>query len=92
MEKIERITRTNRVRFDTEELFERKRRSEDERGQQSFAELFREEQEAAEESKDRHVKIDRAYKLDVGRPTQSLFYQGKIDIRAMRQRLKNKLW
>ena len=80
-ERIERVMRIKRMRFNNDELFERRRGFDDREQEGAFASVF---EEAVEKKKNQQREYtashNSAYHLEVGRPTQSLFYQGKADI------------
>ena len=69
-ERIERVMRIKRIRFNN-----------DDREQEgAFSSVFEEIVEKKKNQQSEGATSDCAYRLDVGRPTQSLFYQGKADI------------
>ena len=76
-ERIERVMRIKRMRFNNDELFERRRGFDDREQEGAFASVFEEAVEKKKNQQSKGTSSDCAYRLDVGRPTQSLFYQGK---------------
>lgn len=84
VERIERIMRIKRLRFDSDELFERRKGFEEREKDESFAAIYEDE---IEKKKHRDEDSNDAYHLDVGRPTQSLFYKGKVDLSDVKGKL-----
>ena len=87
VERVARVMRTKSLLFDNEELFERKRGFEEREQDEAFASIFEDELEKKKRRSSENDPSSRAYQLDVGRPTQSLFYQGKVDISDMKGKL-----
>ena len=87
VERIERITRIKRLRFNSDELFERKKGFEEKEQGETFASIFEDEIEKKKKRQADNSSSNRAYQLEVGRPTQSLFYQGKADISDVKGKL-----
>ena len=79
-ERIERVMRIKRMRFNNDALFERRRGFDDREQEGAFSSVFEEIVEKKKNQQSEGATSDCAYRLDVGRPTQSLFYQGKADI------------
>lgn len=81
VERIERVMHIKRLRFNNDELFQRKKGKSFEELEQGFSSVFKDEVEKKKHNKTKtNPPADDAYHLDVGRPTQSLFYEGKADI------------
>ena len=80
VERIERVMRIKRLRLNNDELFERRKGFEEREDGESFASVFEDEIEKKKKRQSENTSSNGAYHLDVGRPTQSLFYQGKVDI------------
>lgn len=87
VERIERVMRIKRLRFNNDELFERRKGFEEQAQGESFASIFKDEMEKKKNTASETSSSNRAYQLDVGRPTQSLFYQGKADISVVKGKL-----
>ena len=87
VERIERITRIKRLRFNSDELFERRKGFEEREESETFASIFEDEIEKKKKRQMESSSANRAYQLEVGRPTQSLFYQGKADISDVKGKL-----
>lgn len=87
VERIERVMRIKRLRFNNDELFERRKGFEDKEQGESFASIFEDEIEKKKKRQSENTPSNSAYYLDVGRPTQSLFYQGKADISDVKGKL-----
>ena len=87
VERIERVTRIKRLRFNSDELFERKKGFEEKEQGETFASIFQDEIEKKKQRQSENSSSNRAYQLEVGRPTQSLFYQGKADISDVKGKL-----
>ena len=87
LERVERVMGIKRVKFNNDELFER-RKGFEERG--AFASIFEDEMQKKRKKSDDDVqpKSD-AYTLEVGRATQSLFYQGQVDLSGIKEKLPN---
>ena len=79
-ERIERVMRIKRIRFNNDELFERRRGFDDREQEGAFSSVFEEIVEKKKNQQSEGATSDGAYRPDGGRPTQSLFYQGKADI------------
>ena len=86
-ERIERVMRIKRIRFNNDELFERRRGFDDREQEGAFSSVFEEIVEKKKNQQSEGATSDCAYRLDVGRPTQSLFYQGKADISVVKGKL-----
>lgn len=81
LKRVERIMRVKRLNFNNDELFGRRKDFEEKNHNGTFASIFEDEVEKKKKRiEDDRRKKNEAYSLDVGRPTQSLFYQGKADI------------
>ena len=90
VERIERVMRIKRLRFNNDELFERKKGFEEREQDESFASIFNDEMEKKKnQQREYTASHNSAYHLEVGRPTQSLFYQGKADISDVKGKLPN---
>lgn len=87
VERIERVMRVKRLRFNNDELFERRKGFEEKEQGESFASIFEDEIEKKKKRQSENAHSNRAYHLEVGRPTQSLFYQGKADISDVKGKL-----
>lgn len=87
VERIERVMRVKRLRFNNDELFERRKGFEEKEQGESFASIFEDEIEKKKKRQSENAHSNRAYHLEVGRPTQSLFYQGKVDISDVKGKL-----
>lgn len=87
VERIERVMRVKRLRFNNDELFERRKGFEEKEQGESFASIFEDEIEKKKKRQTENAHSNRAYHLEVGRPTQSLFYQGKADISDVKGKL-----
>ena len=87
VERVERVMRVKRLRFNSDELFERRKGFEEKEQGESFASIFEDEIEKKKKRQMESSSANRAYQLEVGRPTQSLFYQGKADISDVKGKL-----
>ena len=87
VERIERVTRIKRLRFNNDELFERRSGFEEKAQEETFTSIFKDEIEKKKKQSSENPSLNKAYLLEVGRPTQSLFYQGKADISEVKGRL-----
>ena len=87
VERIERVMRIKRLRFNNDELFERRKGFEEREQGESFASIYEDEIEKKKKRQTEDSPSNRAYQLEVGRPTQSLFYQGKADISEVKGQL-----
>ena len=87
VERIERVMRIKRLQFNNEELFERRKGFEEKEQGETFASIFEDEIEKKKKRQMESSSANRAYQLEVGRPTQSLFYQGKADISDVKGKL-----
>ena len=87
VERIERVMRIKRLRFNNDELFERRKGFEEKEQGETFASIFQDEIEKKIQRQSENSSSNRAYQLEVGRPTQSLFYQGKADISDVKGKL-----
>ena len=87
VERIERVMRIKRLRFNNDELFERRKGFEEREQGEAFASIFEDEIETRKKRQSEDASSNGAYRLEVGRPTQSLFYQGKADISDMKGKL-----
>lgn len=87
VERIERVMRVKRLRFNNDELFERRKGFEEKEQGESFASIFEDEIEKKKKRQSENAHSNRAYHLEVGRPKQSLFYQGKADISDVKGKL-----
>ena len=81
VERVERVMRIKRVRFNNDELFERREKDE------SFSSIFEDEVEKKKKRQMKQEDSETAYHLEIGRATQSLFYQGKADISDAKRKL-----
>ena len=81
--------RVKRLRFNNDELFERRKGFEEKEQDETFASIFEDEIEKKKKRQMESSSANRAYQLEVGRPTQSLFYQGKADISDVKGKLPN---
>ena len=89
VERVERVMRVKRLRFNNDELFERRKGFEEKEKDETFASIFEDEIEKKKKRQMESSSANRAYQLEVGRPTQSLFYQGKADISDVKGKLPN---
>ena len=89
VERVERVMRVKRLRFNNDELFERRKGFEEKEQGETFASIFEDEIEKKKKRQMESSSANRAYQLEVGRPTQSLFYQGKADISDVKGKLPN---
>ena len=89
VERVERVMRVKRLRFNSDELFERRKGFEEKEQDETFASIFEDEIEKKKKRQMESSSANRAYQLEVGRPTQSLFYQGKADISDVKGKLPN---
>ena len=90
LERIRRITRVKQLKFSSDELFERKKGYEEKDRRKTFSSIFKDEiQKKQKDIGDKPHKTNEAYSLEVGRPTQSLFYEGKADISNVQEKLTN---
>jgi len=87
VERVERVMRVKRLRFNNDELFERRKGFEEKEQDETFASIFEDEIEKKKKRQMESSSANRAYQLEVGRPTQSLFYQGKADISDVKGKL-----
>lgn len=87
VERVERVMRVKRLRFNSDELFERRKGFEEKEQGESFASIFEDEIEKKKKRQMESSSANQAYQLEVGRPTQSLFYQGKADISDVKGKL-----
>ena len=87
VERVERVMRVKRLCFNSDELFERRKGFEEKEQGESFASIFEDEIEKKKKRQMESSSANRAYQLEVGRPTQSLFYQGKADISDVKGKL-----
>ena len=87
VERVERVMRIKRLRFNNDELFERRKGFEEKEQGETFASIFQDEIEKKKQRQSENSSSNRAYQLEVGRPTQSLFYQGKADISDVKGKL-----
>ena len=87
VERIERVMRIKRLRFNNDELFERRKGFEEREQGESFASIYEDEIEKKKKRQTEDSPSNRAYQLEVGRPTQSLFYQVKADISEVKGKL-----
>ena len=87
VERVERVMRVKRLRFNSDELFERRKGFEEKEQGESFASIFEDEIEKKKKRQTESSSANQAYQLEVGRPTQSLFYQGKADISDVKGKL-----
>ena len=89
VERVEPVMRVKRLRFNNDELFERRKGFEEKEQDETFASIFEDEIEKKKKRQMESSSANRAYQLEVGRPTQSLFYQGKADISDVKGKLPN---
>ena len=87
VDRIERVMRIKRLRFNNDELFERRKGFEEREQGESFASIYEDEIEKKKKQQAEDSPSNRAYQLEVGRPTQSFFYQGKADISEVKGKL-----
>ena len=87
VERVEPVMRVKRLRFNNDELFERRKGFEEKEQDETFASIFEDEIEKKKKRQMESSSANRAYQLEVGRPTQSLFYQGKADISDVKGKL-----
>ncbi|MBQ7479753.1 MAG: hypothetical protein IJT01_12805 [Selenomonadaceae bacterium] len=84
VERIERVARVKGVDYDVGRSFDRKEGYEDQASGKKFSEFF---QKARNRQTVAESKIPEAYRLEIGRATQSLFYTGGMDFRSLRSKL-----
>lgn len=90
LERVERVTRIKGVKFDTEDLFQRRRGFDERHERELFASIFEDEIEKKKRrAEEESAAKDDAYRLDVGRATQSLFYQGKAELSGVRGKISH---
>lgn len=81
VERVQRVARVSKVRYDEESPFAR-RRKEDGEQKDGFSHMLNEEQERRKEQlAQRAAERESAYNLNLSRPTQSLFYTGQAKIK-----------
>lgn len=83
IESIERIERVKGINYDVGRR-EDKNSSDEEALEKKFSEYLK---KASKKTPKKAAEIGDAYKLDVGRPSHSLFYEGGIDFRSVRRNL-----
>ena len=84
VERIERVARVKGVDYDVGRSFDRKDGYEEQASGKKFSEVFRKARDRRTETK---VNVSEAYRLEIGRATQSLFYEGGTDFRSLRNKL-----
>ena len=72
VERVERVMRIKRVRFNNDELFERRKGFEEREKDESFSSIFEDEVEKKKKRQMRQEGSETAYHLEIGRATQSL--------------------
>lgn len=89
VERIERVARVKGIESDANRFFERKEGYEDHRqGKKQFAKVLDREIEREERpANEAGAGIPNAYKLDLLRPTQSLFYVQGVDLREAERKM-----
>ena len=87
VERVERVMRIKRVRFNNDELFERRKGFEEREKDESFSSIFEDEVEKKKKRQMKQEDSETAYHLEIGRATQSLFYQAKADIFDAKRKL-----
>jgi len=85
VERVGKVARMKGVSYDVGHSFDRKEGYEDQDSGKKFSNLFQREKRRQAEEKD---GVPAAYRLEVGRATQSLFYENGFDFRALRSKLK----
>lgn len=83
IESIERVERVKGINYDVGRREDRERENTDASGKK-FSDYLK---KANKKSPEKTSEIGDAYKLDVGRPSHSLFYDGGVDFRAVRRSL-----
>lgn len=84
VERIERVARVKGVDYDVGRSFDRKDGYEDQASGKKFSDFFQKARTRRTEAK---VNVPEAYRLEIGRATQSLFYEGGMDFRSLRSKL-----
>ena len=84
VERIERVARVKGVEYDVGRSFDRKEGYEEQASGKKFSEYFRQARKNQTEVKS---TVPEAYRLEIGRATQSLFYEGGMDFRSLRSKL-----
>lgn len=83
VESIERIERVKGINYDVGRREKEEGSYEDSSGRKFSDYLKKANKKAPEKS----AEIGEAYRLDVGRPSHSLFYNGGVDFRSVRRNL-----
>lgn len=83
VESIERIERVKGINYDVGRR-EREDGSNEDSSGKKFSDYLK---KASKKAPEKSAEIGDAYKLDVGRPSHSLFYEGNVDFRAIRRNL-----
>ncbi|MBO6178825.1 MAG: hypothetical protein IKN12_03980 [Selenomonadaceae bacterium] len=84
---IERIERTERIKgIDRNESRDKRKSGYDDNApEKKFSDFLK--KAAKTKPAERPAKIGEAYRLEVGRATQSLFYEGGLDFKSLRRNL-----
>ncbi len=85
VERIGKVARVKGVEYDVGRSFDRKEGYEEQAFEKKFAGVFQRAQKSHEEERG---SVPEAYRLELGRATQSLFYEGGLDFRPLRSKLK----
>lgn len=80
IDRIEKVARVKGVDHDMGRSFDRKEGYEDRGSGKKFSDLFQQESMRQTEKKS---AIPAAYRLEIGRATQSLFYEQGLDFRGL---------
>jgi len=83
IESIERVERVKGINYDIGRREDKEKEDADASGRK-FSDYLK---KANKKTLEKSAGIGEAYKLEVGRPSHSLFYDGEIDFRAVRRNL-----
>ena len=89
VERIGRVMRIKSLKFNTDELFERRKGFEEREDEERtpFSSVFQDEVKKKRESDENEKStMTSAYHLDIDRPTHSIFYQGRGDISSVHRK------
>ena len=88
VERIGRVMRIKSLKFNTNELFERRKGFEERDEHTPFSSVFQDEVKKKGEGNEKEKStMTSAYHLDIDKPTHSLFYQGRGDISSVRRKI-----
>ena len=84
---IERIERTERIKGIDRNVSRDRRKDgyEEDAPEKKFSDFLKKAGKG--KAPEKQAKIGEAYRLEVGRATQSLFYEGNVDFKALRRNL-----